>query len=217
MSYYDDYDDYIAEEEEKINAIIDEQAIYDIASKKVKEKLDELKQTLKDSESVRKRLAQEISELEKGNKDLKTKISELEKEKAELVVYLTEEQIKEGLRKRNPWGLTEGDTCYYVDYHYIKNTCPICNGEKKITLGGEKFKCPKCNERGYLSKTRYEVKEKIVKRIYFEKDYDNVILTKIEFNDNDRDCFEYSRRSFKDKESAEKLCKELNDKAEKEQ
>lgn len=217
MGYYDDYDDYIAEEEEKINAIIDEQAIYDIASKKVKEKLSELTQTLKDSESTRKRLVEDISKLEKENKELKEKTSELEKEKSELVVSLTEEQIKEEERKRNPWGLTEGDTCYHVDYFNSKYDCPICNGEKKITLNGENFTCPKCHGYGYLEKRVYDVRKRKVQVVgwYYDRDFDRYYLginADYKYVDHLKDG--KPNKVFKDKESAEKRCKELNDKEE---
>lgn len=212
-----DYEDYIAEEEEKINAIIDEQAVYDIASKKVKEEIDKLKSDLKWYKDDAKRLKDNLRDLHQSNDELRAKIVRLQEEKDNLVITLTDEQVREELRQRNPWHLTEGDTCYYCKYTTIRTeTCPVCNGLKKITLNKEDFSCPKCRGEGEIRTFGYTVIECKVKYIGWIIYEGSSRIQVIEFTNKDRECL-YSgdvNYTFKDKKEAEAKCAELNKKRE---
>lgn len=210
-----DYGDYIAEEEEKINAIIDEQAVYDIASKKVKEEIDKLKSDLKWYKDDAKRLKDNLRDLRQSNDELQAKIVQLQEEKDNLVVTLTDEQFREELRQRNPWHLAEGDTCYYCKYTTIRTkTCPVCNGLKKITLNKENFSCPKCRGEGEIYTFGYTVRECTVEYIgwlHYEN-YSRGYVIKFTNGDSETLFKNEVEYTFKDKKEAEAKCAELNKK-----
>lgn len=195
-------------------SIIDEQAVYTIATQKVRSIIDELKSKITFFENLREETRQKLHELEKENKNLREKILELEKEKENITISLTEEEMKKELRKQNPWGLTKGDVCYYVNYTKIlEDKCPACEGRKLITLGGESFLCPKCKGEGVLEQYGYKVEEKIVDHIgwiYMDTIYSGDYI--LSLCGGGRDIYKKGGKQyvFKDKEPAEKLCIAIN-------
>jgi hypothetical protein len=44
----------------------------------------------------------------------------------------------------------KGDKVVFIEYDYFQEPCYICEGEKKVIIKDEEFKCPKCYGKGTI-------------------------------------------------------------------
>lgn len=172
-----DYDDYLAEQEELWQNLVDNQTVLHIANERVKQRLNDLADSNKYLHDLLDKRDKEISQLKSSLKEFNNLEERHKKEMKEVQGIRDEESGKAYLRKQNPWGLTDGDTCYYVDYHYVKKQCETCGGtgELEATFQGDKkmkVQCPTCKGKSELSETVYEVVEGKVKFIGMVNDCD---------------------------------------------
>ena len=211
-----DYEDFMADEEDKYRALINEQAVYDIASKKVQEELDKLKDENKYFQKINNDLHSTINNLNKEKDSLVEEINLLKKQMDALKVTLTDEAYKEERRKHNPWGLTEGDTAYLVDMiRVVDSECPICDGKGEITIKNKKFICPQCQGMSKTYKNApalHEVKVEVITQKFENDDFSGNWIIRVYYGSTrkyEELFYPTPRKVFKNKEDAEKRLKEL--------
>lgn len=207
---WDDYDTYCKNGERVFDAIVDEAALYKIASTAVKQKLESLNECAKQYKNKNIELEKQIQELQKELQNSEKKIENATLESSR-------EIYENYLRKLNPKHIIAGDKFYTIYQKWNYKPCEYCNGTHKvITQTGKEMDCPKCNMDGTVtSHISYEIRECICIDYIYNSEKNICVYYGNDDNKYGVNSIDKTENAYTTREEAEKILDEFYERNEK--